>query len=213
MPRGMLREEGRHGPHHPRDLWPWEAPGQKLLDLRLPPVRRRLEQLVRVFRREMRRQETHPGQMEPPLSQGGEEGREPPGGSGCLDPLQGTVLGEPKLVDTIRVHRRVAGRGVEPASIDLGDVGEERGRGHAILGDQRGQIAKEGRIAEMEQRVVAHQSTCSRGGSDPVPVRRPGVPLGVLPLYHERSTRPERLAARAEGRSVSQPVSGSRSWS
>jgi hypothetical protein len=38
---------------------------------------------------------------------------------------------------------------VEPARIDLGEVGQQRGGGGAVLGEERSQIAKQISIAEV----------------------------------------------------------------
>jgi hypothetical protein len=42
-----------------------------------------------------------------------------------VDTLEGGLLGEVELADTVGVHGRVASRPVEPAGIDLGEVGEQ----------------------------------------------------------------------------------------
>lgn len=87
------------------------------------------------------------------------------------------------------MHGRIARRDVEPTRVHLGNVGEERRGGEAILSDERSQIAKEDCVAEMGQRVVAHGKTCSRGGSQRLPGARPGL-MGAPLLYHERFRRP-----------------------
>jgi hypothetical protein len=134
----MFCNNARESPHHRRDVRPWEAPGEELLDLGLPPVSRRLHEPVDTLRGEMRRQEAHPSQMEPPFNESGEKDGEPPGGSGRLDPLQGRVLGQAQLPDTVRMHRWIAGRGVETTCVHLGDVSQHHRGGHTIAGDEGG---------------------------------------------------------------------------
>src|SRR6266699_1544362 len=99
------------------------------------------------------------------------------------------------------MHGGVACRRVQPPCIDLGDMGEDRGRSHAIVGDERRQITKENGVAEMGQREVAHESTCSRGISSEVAWITNQASMGVLLLYHDTFRRPQRLAAHTlEGR-------------
>src|SRR6058998_2789441 len=171
----------------------------------------RLHEALDVLRREMGCKQAHCRQVEPPLSQRDEEGRELPSGPSRLDALRRRVLGQAQLSNTVRMHGRIAGRRVQPARIDLGDMGENGRRGHAIVGDEGRQIAKENGIAEMGQRVVAHDSTCSRGGSSDSAWSTDQASMGVLILYHEAFHPPERLMARTHAARESFAIPCSRS--
>jgi len=139
----------------------------------------RLDQLVGVFRREMRCEQAHGGQMKPAIGQGGKQGRELTSCPRRLDALRCSVLGQAQLAHAVGMHGRVAGRDVEPTRVHLGDVSQERRGGHAIVGDERSQVAKEDLVTEVGQRVFAHEKTFSRGGSSRGPAPRPGT-MGVF---------------------------------
>jgi hypothetical protein len=62
--------------------------------------------------------------------------------------------------------------------------------------DERGQIAKENRVAEMGQRVVAHENTCSRRISTDSAWVTNQASMGVLALYHEQFRRLGKLTER-----------------
>src|SRR2546426_7245710 len=103
----MLRELGnqrRDDPRSRRQFRRWEAPGKRLLNFRLAPVGGRLDQLIRVFRREMRCEEANGGKMEFAFSQGRKERRESPGRSSCLNALRSRGLGKAQRVNAIGMH-------------------------------------------------------------------------------------------------------------
>ena len=49
-----------------------------------------------------------------------------------------------QLLHAVSEHGGIRRRHIEPAGIDLGDVGQHLGGGGAIPGDQDGQIVKQG---------------------------------------------------------------------
>ena len=73
----------------------------------------------------MWRQQDHCAQVEPSGGDRSVDRGEASGRSGSVDTLEGGLLGEVELADTVGVHGRVASRPVEPAGIDLGEVGEQ----------------------------------------------------------------------------------------
>jgi hypothetical protein len=152
---GKLRNDG---PDHGSRLRQREPPREPHLDLELPPVCRRLDQLLDVLRREMGSQQADRRQIQPPISDRRKEHRKLPGRPSRPDPPKGRVLGQAQLLDTVRVHGRVSRRGVQPADVHLRNMSEERRRREAIASDQRRQIAKESFVTEMGQRVVVHES-------------------------------------------------------
>ena len=101
-----------------------------------------------------------------------------------MDALVRRVFGEVQLLDAIGMHGRVAGRDVQAAGIDLGDVSQERRGRHAISGYELSRVAKKILVTEVGQRVLAHGVIRSRGGYSNGPVLG-RAPWGVLLLYHE----------------------------
>ena len=83
----------------------------------------------------MRRQQADRGEMQPTLGQGVEDGGQPPCRSGRLDTFVGGVLGEAQFPDTKGVYRWESSQEVEPALVDLGQVGQDLGGGAAFLCD------------------------------------------------------------------------------
>ena len=65
----------------------WESARQQRLDLRLAPMGRSLDQLVRVVRRDVRGQEPHGGEMQPAFRERVEERGNAAGGPGRVDAL------------------------------------------------------------------------------------------------------------------------------
>jgi len=118
-----IRNQGRDCPHSHRCHCNREKLGQQLLDFELPLMVGRLDQLIDVPRCEMWSEEAHRGQMKPAFGKRRGEGRKSPGRTSRLNAPQGGFLGEVQLIHAVRMHGRVAGRDVQPAGIDLCDVG------------------------------------------------------------------------------------------
>lgn len=126
--------------------------------------------------------------MDPAIRERGEKLRKLPRRTRRADALERGAFGEPQLIHAIGVHGRVSLRCVELSSIDLGNVSQEIGRGGAVLSYKSGEVTKEKGIAEMGQRVLAHESTTFEGSHRCLDIG-PGVPFGVLSLYHAHSGR------------------------
>jgi hypothetical protein len=139
MPRGMFVEQTRIRDFRPTDPGAHglddrrgyrrpkrrESARQVGFDLRLASMRRGLDQLARVLRRDVRCQEPHRGEMHPAFRERVEKRGNPSGGAGRMDALRGRVFGEPKTIDAIGEHGRAALRDVRAPEIDLGDVRQE----------------------------------------------------------------------------------------
>ncbi|HEU4764874.1 MAG TPA: hypothetical protein VFT93_04400, partial [Candidatus Eisenbacteria bacterium] len=110
----------------------WESARQQRLDLRLAPMGRGLDQLVRVVRRDARGQEPHGGKMQPAFRERVEERGNAAGGPGRMDALRGGVFGESKTIDAIGEHGRAAFRNVRAPGIGFGDVGQEHRRQFSV---------------------------------------------------------------------------------
>ena len=79
--------------------------------------------------------------------------------------LKADLLGEVQLLDAVLEHRRVTGRGVQPAGIGFTQVRDEQRRGGAVLGDERLEIAQQGRVGQVGQGVAAHgRDSAGAGG-------------------------------------------------
>src|SRR5689334_16163273 len=138
--------------------------------------------------------------MQPTIGYGLEDVREPPRHPCGLDPLVGRILRQVQLVDTVGEHRRVRRRQVELARVELGEVGEERGGGAAILGDQREQVMTQLGIAEVRERIDAHDASPYPGGGSASFIPRAPSAL-ANPATRENSARREfEVGARSAGR-------------
>ena len=110
---------------------------------------------LRVRRREMRRKKSDGSEVQPSLLEAFEKNREPPAHPGALNALVGRILRKAKSLDAIVPHGRIAGLQVEPAEVDLGEMGEQAGGGFAILRDECGHFAHQNGVAKAGQ-VVGH---------------------------------------------------------
>ena len=152
LPRGKLRvSRGGNRAQHRRNIRPWEALSEHPLDLGLGLIFRSRQQLGGNLGTQMRRKQTCPGQMQTTLRHRGEDIREVARGTRGLDALVGRVFGQPQFAHAVGMHGRIAGRYIEPACIEFGDVGQQACRGRAFLGGGRFQIAGKGSITEMLQ--------------------------------------------------------------
>ena len=133
----------------------------------------------------MRREEADGGQVEPAFGYRLEQDGKLPCRAGGLDPLVGRILGKAQLLDAVGEEGRMAGRRVRLAGVDLGDMREEPRGGLAVSSRQHGKLTKQNGVAEMGQRVIAHEISCSpgRGLSQSLAMRQESV--GVSSLYHE----------------------------
>jgi len=128
-----------------------EPRGQKLLDLGLALVSGGGQQLLSALGRQVRSQHYDRAQVQAAIRHGREQGGEPPCRPGCVNALEGGFLGEPQLVDTIRVHRRMRRRHVELPRVELGDMREKVCGGGAIACRGRSEIARQGGVGNVAQ--------------------------------------------------------------
>src|SRR6267142_4729180 len=122
-------------------------------------MRRGFDQRVCVFRCEMGREQGYRGKMEATFGQCGEKRREATAGTGSTDPLERGVVRVPEIFHAEGMHGRIASRSVEMPRIHLREMREKHCRVDAVPRDKRHQLPKEFRIAEMDQRMVVHEST------------------------------------------------------
>ena len=107
------------------------------------------QQLVGGVLGQVRSQRDHGTQVQPALGHGGEDGGEPACRARRVDALAGSLLGEMQLVHAVQEHRGESSRHVEPACIDLDNVGQRHCSLAALPGDVGSQTAKEIVIAEV----------------------------------------------------------------
>ena len=143
------------GGTHPKDV----------LDLGLPPMRRRTDHVADILLGKVWGQDEHGRQVEAPFGQLREENRETPARPRRMDPLRGDILRKPKLFNAEGEHGRVPERRVELSGIDLSQVGEQEGHGASLLDNQSVGVAKEDFVTDMGQRVVVHSTTSSGSGT------------------------------------------------
>jgi len=131
--------------------------------------------------------------MQPAFRHRSEDSREAPRHPRRLKALGRRVLGEMQLPDAVGKHRRVAGRQVELARIDLGDVSQHDGGGGALPGDVGRQIAQKSGIGQMGPGVGVHGRDPAGAGMLNGLVLRSGLRGGASPLYHAPFRRSQSL--------------------
>lgn len=134
----------------------WGDARHQVLDFGLAPVLRGRKQSADVFGRQVGRQQTRPGQMKPPVRDRLEECGIDPGLVCHVDPAPCFVVRHAQHSDTIRPERRMPGRHVKLANLDLGKMREHFGRGGAIASHQVGQIADENVIGDVREGERTH---------------------------------------------------------
>ena len=146
LPRRGLRRDGLH---QGGDVGLWKSLRQELLDLGLAPVCGRRDQLPYVLLGEMGSQQTHGGQMETAIGQGGEQDGKLACASRCLDAFEGGVFGQMQLFDATGIHGREASREIKPSRIDFGYMSYQGSCVGSIPRHERREIAQQDVIAEM----------------------------------------------------------------
>ena len=119
----------RHSPDRRTDVGPRRELGEELLDLSLGLVGCALQENLSVLRREMRSEKGDTGEVKPAVGQQVQDDRVLTGRPRGRDPQEGLVLGEVEALEAVHEHGRRRLARVEPARIDLGDVGHEVGLG------------------------------------------------------------------------------------
>ncbi len=123
--------------------------GRELLDLALRAVGGPLEDGVPVVGGEVRGELGDGGEVEPPVGEHGEEDRvlaRRPGGG---DAQVGLGLGEVEPLGAVGEHGRRGLAGVEPACVDLADVGDEVGFVASRLAQDVGEAEEELAVGEL----------------------------------------------------------------
>lgn len=189
----LSRWGGRDRLHPGRDVRPWEPFGQQPLDLLRRLVRgRRQEFLCRVFG-EMRRQQHRPAQMQPPLGDRIEDGWEAPGGTGHADALVRRHFGSAQVPNAVGKHGGKAGRSEELARVELGDVGEQIGRGAELLPVVCHEIAMQSLVGD---RTLFQAVVQQRGPQRPTCARRHAVTGAAAKVpYGARLNRSRQFAS------------------
>jgi len=114
------------------------------------------QQLGTVLRRQVESQHHDRAQVQAAVGHSAKDRRET-GRCPCgVDTLERRLFGELELMDTIRVHRRMRRRHVELSRVELGNVREENCGAGAIACYGRGEVARQGGVGNVGQRVLAH---------------------------------------------------------
>jgi hypothetical protein len=157
---GWHRRRGSDGLQSLRKIPPGEAVGDQLGDLLLALVGRGVDEVAYVRLRQITRQHQHRGQVHLTFSQRREDEREPARRPGGVDAPRGRAFAVVQLLEAVGVHRRVAILQVDLQCIELGDAGEQHGRGDAVFAIPRLELLTKclatevGRLEEVHDRVL-----------------------------------------------------------
>ena len=133
-----------------------EVPGEPRFDLRLRAMDRPGDEGIDVRIRQVRRQQAHGRQVEPPRGDVVEEGGEATRGARRMDALVRRAVGQVQHLHAVVVHRGACLGQVQPARIELGDVSEHDRGGGALVGDGPGKLATKRRVIEGRESVRVH---------------------------------------------------------
>jgi hypothetical protein len=106
------------------------------------------EQRLRVLAGQVRSQPGDPAQVQPAVAQHVQQGRALAGGPGHGDAQVGFVRAEGEHTPPVLEHRRADFVGVQPAPLDLADVGDDVGLAPPRLPHELGQLMEKVLVSE-----------------------------------------------------------------
>ena len=183
-PRGQLIRGPRHRIREQRRGWrrnrgntcrlvfARKALRQDCFDLSLCLASGGGQQIVRVFRSQVSRQQCRTAEMKPAIGNGIKQGRTLTSLACHSYPLERGVLRQSQHNHTVRMHRSMRRREEQPARIDLREVREQVGSGGAVLRHMRCEIPQQHLVIEMGKCVSIHSSPArasaasGRGGDE-----------------------------------------------
>ena len=125
--------------------------------------------------RQVRREKPYRREVELPLREPVEDDWEAAGGAGGLDAVVGLVLGEAEGIAAVDEERRIALPEVDVAGVELGEVGDELGRGLPLASGQGLQARDEiavGKVAQGSEDFVRHAHLYHHGRTQWVLAKR-----------------------------------------
>ena len=150
-------------PHQGRSIRTGRDLRHELLDLPLRPVGGALQERLPVLRGQVRRQLRDGRQVQPAVGQHAQEEGMLSRGAGGGDAEVGLGLGEVKDLGAVHEHRGRGFAGIEPAPVDLANVGDEGGLVATGLTEQIRQATEQLVVGERCQRVSAfHENNIGR---------------------------------------------------
>ena len=114
------------------------------------------QQLGTVLRRQVESQHHDRAQVQAAVGHSAKDRRETARCPCGVDTLERRLFGELELMDAVREHRRMRRRRVELAGVELSNMREQICRAGAIERHGRSEVASQGRVGNLGQRVLTH---------------------------------------------------------